>query len=37
MMSLLWTTGPGIALLILWGFLNVMGFFTIRRILSIDI
>jgi tight adherence protein B len=37
MMSLLWTTGPGIALLILWGFLNLMGFFTIRRILAIDI
>jgi tight adherence protein B len=37
MMSLMWTTGAGIVLLVIWGFLNTMGIFTIRRILDIDI
>lgn len=37
MMSLLWTTGAGIVLLVIWGVLNFLGAFTLRRILDIDI
>ncbi|HEY8173644.1 MAG TPA: type II secretion system F family protein, partial [Dehalococcoidia bacterium] len=37
MMSLMWTTGAGIVLLVIWVVLNMMGIFTIRRILDIDI
>ncbi len=37
MMSLLWTTAPGIVLLVVWLVLNSLGIFTIRRILDIDI
>jgi len=37
MMSLMWTTGPGIALLFLWGTLNLLGAVTLQRILNIDI
>jgi tight adherence protein B len=36
-MSLMWTTGTGVALLVLWVFLNVMGIVALQRILSIDI
>ncbi len=36
-MSLLWTTGGGLVLLGLWFVLNLMGIFTIQRILDIDI
>jgi tight adherence protein B len=37
MMSLMWTTLPGIIMLVTWGALNLAGFVTMRRILSIDI
>jgi tight adherence protein B len=37
MTSLLWTTGAGIVLLVIWAVLNTLGIFTIRRILNIDI
>ncbi len=37
MMSLMWTTLPGIIMLIIWGALNMAGFLTMRRILNIDI
>lgn len=37
MMSLMWTTLPGIVMLIIWGTLNLAGFLTMRRILNIDI
>lgn len=37
MMSLMWTTSVGIIMLIIWGILNVLGIFTMRRILAIDI
>ena len=37
MMSLMWTTSIGLVLLGLWLVLNFLGFFTIRRILDIDI
>ena len=36
-MSLMWTTAPGIVLLVIFMILNVLGFFTIQRILDIDI
>jgi tight adherence protein B len=36
-MSLMWTTGAGVALLILWAVLNLMGILTLQRILSIEI
>jgi tight adherence protein B len=36
MMSLMWTTLPGIIMLITWGCLNLAGFLTMRRILNID-
>ena len=35
--KLLWTTGPGFVLLVIWGVLNVSGIFAVRRILNIDI
>lgn len=37
MMSLMWTTVPGIVLLVIWFTLNVLGVFSLRRILAIDI
>lgn len=37
MMSLMWTTLPGVVLLSIWGTLNLLGFFTMRRVLAIDI
>ncbi len=37
MMSLLWTTGAGIVLLVIWFVLNLLGLLTIQRILNIDI
>ena len=37
MMSLLWTTGAGVILLILWFVLNALGVFTLQRILNIDV
>jgi tight adherence protein B len=37
MVSLFWTTGPGIALLVAWFTLWVIGIFSIRRILDIDV
>ncbi len=36
-MSLMWTTQAGIVMLIIWGFLNVMGIITLQKILAIDI
>jgi tight adherence protein B len=36
-MSLMWTTGPGIVLLFIWGILNLLGIVTLQKILSIDI
>jgi tight adherence protein B len=36
-MSLMWTTGVGIALLIIWAVLTMMAAFTYRRILAIDV
>ncbi|HEX5478222.1 MAG TPA: type II secretion system F family protein [Dehalococcoidia bacterium] len=35
--KLLWTTGPGFVLLVIWGILNISGIFAVRRILNIDI
>jgi tight adherence protein B len=37
MMSLMWTTIPGLVLLGIWGTLNLVGFLALRRILRIDI
>jgi tight adherence protein B len=37
MMSLMWTTGPGIVLLFLWAALNLLGAVTLSKILQIDI
>jgi tight adherence protein B len=37
MMSLMWTTTPGVVLLVIWLTLNLLGFFTMRRVLAIDI
>jgi tight adherence protein B len=37
MMSLMWTTTPGLVLLVIWLTLNLLGFFTMRRVLAIDI
>ena len=37
MMSLMWTTLPGVIMLIIWGTLNLLGFLTMRRLLAIDI
>ena len=36
-MSLLWTTTPGLVLLGTWITLNALGAFSLRRILAIDI
>lgn len=36
-MSLLWTTSVGLVLLGIWGTLNMLGIYSIRRILAIDI
>jgi tight adherence protein B len=36
-MSLMWTTGAGVALLVLWVILNLLGILTLQRILSIEI
>jgi tight adherence protein B len=36
-MSLMWTTLPGLIMLVTWGTLNLLGVFTMRRILDIDI
>jgi len=36
-MSLMWTTLPGVVLLVVWGTLNLLGVLTMRRILNIDI
>lgn len=36
-MSLMWTTGAGIILLFIWGFLNLMGVIVLQKILAIDI
>jgi tight adherence protein B len=36
-MSLMWTTGAGVALLIVWGVLNLLGVVALQRILSIEI
>ena len=36
-MSLMWTTGAGVALLVVWAILNLAGILTLQRILSIDI
>jgi tight adherence protein B len=35
--SLMWTTGPGVVLLFIWGVLNLLGIITLQKILSIDI
>jgi tight adherence protein B len=37
MMSIMWSTGLGIVLLVIWAVLNILGIVTIRRILDIDI
>ena len=37
MMSLMWTTGPGIVMLVIWATLTALAAFTYRRILAIDI
>ena len=37
MMSLMWTTGPGIVLLLLWATLNLLGAVALSKILQIDI
>jgi tight adherence protein B len=36
-MSLMWTTGPGIVLLFTWGILNLLGVVALQKILAIDI
>jgi tight adherence protein B len=36
-MSLLWTTSAGLVLMAIWLVLNLLGIFSIRRILSIDV
>jgi tight adherence protein B len=36
-MSLLWTTGAGVVLLVIWGTLNVLGVITLQKILNIDV
>jgi tight adherence protein B len=36
-MSLMWTTSAGLVLLVIWVVLNLLGIFTIQRILDIDI
>jgi Flp pilus assembly protein TadB len=36
-MSLMWTTGAGVALLVLWAVLNLLGIVSLQRILSIEI
>ena len=36
-MSLMWTTVPGLIMSTVWVCLNLMGVFTMRRILDIDI
>jgi Flp pilus assembly protein TadB len=33
----MWTTTPGVVLLVIWLTLNLLGFFTMRRVLAIDI